>query len=184
MAKDRGQQAHRARWTTTRWPTIVSDDWGARTRLHGRELASAWGEWLGRIPWEFFITLTFDPKRVFPVSRDVAAREAFWWLGVAAHLCRRPLVWAYAVERGASGHWHAHAVIADAGEPDWSTLEGVWQMRNGLAVAKPVHSVPGVALYTTKSATDGEVVISDTVDLRRFKALASGIVVPLAREAK
>lgn len=55
-------------------------------------------------------------------------------------------------------------------------------MRNGMAVAKPVHSVTEIALYTTKSATDGEVVISDTITLRRFKSLASGIVVPLARD--
>ena len=31
-----------------------------------------------------------------------------------------------------------------------------------------------------KQATDGEVVLSDTVTLTRFKALAPGIVVPLA----
>lgn len=184
MRKDRGQQPTRERWTTTPWPTIVSDGLRGPTRLRGDELARVWGEWLGRIQWEIFATLTFDSKRGFRLTRDMAGREAFWWLGLVAHLCRRSLAWAYAVERGKSGLWHAHALIVGAGEPSWSTLEGVWRMRNGMAVAKPVHSVPGIALYMTKQASDGEVFLSDTVTLRRFKALASEIVVPFAREGE
>lgn len=182
MVKDRGLRPRREHWTTTRWPTIVCDDWSGRTRLRGDELSRVWGEWIGRIPWEIFVTLTFDSERGFRLSRDMASREAFWWLGLVARLCRKPLAWAYAIERGKSGLWHVHALIMGAGEPNWSTLEGVWRMRNGMAVAKPVHSVAGIALYTTKQATGGEVVLSDTVTLTRFKTLASGIVVALRGE--
>ena len=160
----------------------VNDDRREHARLRGGELVRAWGEYLGRIPWQLSATLTFDPKRVFPVSRELASREAFWWLGLVAHLCRRAVAWAYVVERGKSGLWHAHAVLVDAGRPNRKTLEGVWRMRNGHAVVKPVHSVTGIALYTTKQATDGEVVLSDMVTLTRFKTLALDIVVPLARE--
>lgn len=159
-----------------------NDDWRERARLHGRELPRAWGKWFGRIPWEVFATLTFDTKVVFPVSRELASREAFWWLGLVAHLCRRPVAWAYVVERGKSGLYHVHAVLVGAGRPNRKTLESVWRMRNGQAVVKPVRDVTGIALYTTKQATDGEVVLSDTVTLTRFKALAPDIVVPFAGE--
>ncbi len=159
-----------------------NDDWRERDRLRGRELVRAWGGYLGRIPWQLSATLTFDPKRVFPVSRDLASREAFWWVGLVARLCRRPVGWAYSVERGKSGLWHAHALLVDAGRPNRETLEKVWLMRNGHAVVKLVRDVIGISLYTTKQAIDGEVVLSDTVTLARFKALAQDLVVPLAGE--
>ncbi len=160
----------------------VNDDWRERDRLRGGALVRAWSDYLGRIPWQLSATLTFDPMRVFPVSRDLASSEAFWWLGLVARLCRRPVTWAYVVERSQRGLWHAHALLVDAGRPNRRTLEGVWRMRNGHAVIKAVDSVKGIALYTTKQATDGEVVLSDTVTLTRFKTLASGTVVPLVKE--
>ncbi len=159
-----------------------NDDWRNRNSLRAGQLVRAWGGYLGRIPWQLSATLTFDPKRVFPVSRDLASRETFWWACLVARLCRRPVAWAYVVERGRSGLWHAHAVLVDAGRPNRKTLESVWRMRNGHAVVKPVRDVIGIALYTTKLAIDGEVVLSDTVTLARFKALAQDLVVPLAGE--
>jgi hypothetical protein len=41
-------------------------------------LVKAWGEFFGRVPWEWFVTLTVDPKRRFPISRELVSREAFW----------------------------------------------------------------------------------------------------------
>lgn len=158
------------------------DDWRERDRLRGVAIAGAWNDYLGRIPWQLAATLTFDPKRVFPVSRELASREAFWWLGLLARVCRRPVAWAYVTERSTNGLWHAHAVLADAGRPNRRTLESVWRMRNGHARIKPVHSVVGIALYTTKQATDGEVVLSDTVTRARFRTLAPVTVVPLSGE--
>ena len=160
----------------------VNDGWRERDRLRGGALVRAWSDYLGCIPWQLSATLTFDPKKVFPVPRELASREAFWWLGLVSHLCRRPAAWAYVVERGKSGLWHAHAVLVGAGRPDRKTLVGVWHMRNGHAVLTSVNDVKGIALYTTKQATDGEVVLSDTVTLTRFKRLASGMVVPLVGE--
>lgn len=129
----------------------VNDDGDERARLRGKELVRVWGEWLGRLPWEFFVTLTFDPKRRFPVDRELATKEAFLWLGVVGYATRRPIAWAYAVERGKSGLWHAHALVIGAGNQNWKTLEGVWRMRNGIAVVKPVHSARGISIYTTKA---------------------------------
>jgi hypothetical protein len=162
----------------------VDVDWRRRRGLNGKGLVEAWGGYLGRLPWQFSGTLTFDPKRVFPVSRDLASKEAFWWVGLVAHLCRRPVISAYATERGNSGLWHVHVLLGNAGRPNRRTLEGVWRMRHGHAAIKRVHDVAGIALYTTKRATDGEVVISDTVKLPMFRAMVTDIVVPLAREVE
>lgn len=157
----------------------VNDDWRERERLNGRALAQAWSGYLGRIPWEWSATLTHDPRRVFPVNRELASKEAHWWLGLVAHVSRRPVAWAYVVERSRNGLWHTHALLAGVGRPDRRVLEGVWRVRNGHAVIKRVRDVRGVALYTTKQATDGEVVLSDTVTLARFGDLETSVVVPL-----
>jgi hypothetical protein len=131
------------------------------------------------LPWQFSATLTFDPKRVFPVGRELASREAFWWTRLVSHVCRRPVISVYVVERGASGLWHVHALLGNAGRPNFQTLEGVWRMRNGHAAIKRVHDVIGISLYTTKQVTDDEVVISDTVTLPMFTKQVANIVVPL-----
>ena len=47
---------------------------------------------------------------------------------------------------------------------------------------KLIHDVPGIAFYTSKRATDGEVVVSDTVTLPMFKAMVTDTVVPLVPE--
>ncbi len=152
--------------------------WRKRPRLRGDELVRAWGVFLGRIPWQFFATLTFREA----VSFELASEEAFGWLCVAAYLCRRPVVWAYAVERGRDKLWHVHVVIAGAGEPNLKTLAANWYMRNGNADIKHVYEAQGAAMYTTKDGDLGEVVLSDTLTPARFKAAAS-VVVPLVRIA-
>src|SRR5262245_38925845 len=136
---------------TTRWPTPnIGVDWNGRLRVHGPRLRLAWAEFLGRIPWERFTTLTFDPKRVFPVSRERADREVFWWLGVSGHIIRRPIGWVYAVERHASGQWHAHALTVGGGHAaEWRVASDLWRVRNGLADIRPVDSIDGAALYTS-----------------------------------
>jgi hypothetical protein len=90
----------------------VNDDWRLRERLRGQAAARTWAAYLGRIPWQFSAALTFDCKRVFPVSRDLASKEAFNWLCLVAHLSRRPVAWAYVMERSRGGLWHAHACMA------------------------------------------------------------------------
>jgi hypothetical protein len=144
----------------------------------------AWASYLGGLPWQLGSTLTFDPKKVFPVNRERASREAFWWVGLVAHICRRQVISAYVIERGDGGLWHVHALLGNVGRPNRRTLEGVWRTRNGHAVVKRVCDVPGIALYTTKQAVDGEVVVSDTVTLPMFKAVATDVVVPLVREGE
>jgi hypothetical protein len=165
------------RFTTTQWPVTREARWTGRYRLRGDALSRAWGAFLGRVPWELFVTLTFDPKRVFPASERRASREAFRWCNDTAHTFRSALVWAYAVERGGGGGaWHAHTVIAGAQDADWEVARGMWVGRNGGAVIKPIYD-EGAAMYTTKAAAlNGEIVLSDTIGQFRNELNASVVV--------
>ncbi len=153
------------RMAVTRWPRpIVDEGWRARLRLRGEELKAAWSAFLGRVPWEWFVTLTFDPKVRFAVSRELASREAFRWLNDVARAWRKPIAWAYSTERGKSGRWHAHVLVAGAGRTSFGGAGVIWRERNGHAHVEPVYSGHGAVLYTTKAAAlEGEVVLSDTL---------------------
>ena len=108
---------------TTRWPASVrTRDYSSRVRVRGAALLVAWVDFLSCIPWEFFVTLTFDPKRVFPVDCTRAEREAFRWCGQVGYALRRPVGWLIALERHASGQWHAHVLLVGV-PPDISALD-------------------------------------------------------------
>jgi hypothetical protein len=144
-------------------------------------LATAWATFLGRVPWEWFITLTFDPKRRFPISRDLASREAFWWCGLVGQVYRIPVAWVYAIERTSTGSHHVHVLFVGLHHnPRWTPVVEPWRERNGSVVdVRRVNDIDGVALYTTKSvAAHGEVVWSDTLSRYR-KSLARVVTVPL-----
>jgi hypothetical protein len=81
-----GRERH-SRLTST-WPDTVA----VQARLTGARLRDAWGNLLGRFPWQWFVTLTFDPTRVFPVSSAVVEREAIWWGGMVARMLRLPML--------------------------------------------------------------------------------------------
>lgn len=162
-----GDSMHRCR--TTRWPVpSFSDRWESRSHAGGSDLSRVWADYLGRLRWEWFVSLTFDPKRVFPVSRELGSREAFWWCGTLGHIYRRPAAWVYVVERSPSGAWHAHALIIGIGAPRWLAAAEAWRTRNGMIDIQPVADIGRVTLYSTKTLADGgEIVLSDT--LVRYK---------------
>jgi hypothetical protein len=140
----------------------TSRDWSCRNYRRRGELAAAWSDLLSRMPWELFVTLTFDPKRVFPVDRIQASREAFWWCCETARIYRTPIAWAYAPERGASGLWHVHALLAGT-PPGLTAAAPMWKERNGHIDVRPVWEIRGATLYASKSAAaTGEIVWSDT----------------------
>jgi hypothetical protein len=166
----------------TTWLTGRSDDeWASRCRLRSEALHRGWADLLGRIRWDVFATLTFDTKRSFSISREVADREVFWWCGYVGKVFRRPVGWAYAVERGDAGAWHAHALIVGCGDRQWRAPIATWEERCGFIRLTAVTEVNRIALYTSKSvARDGEVVLSDTLGRYR-SALASATIVELHR---
>ena len=40
-------------------------------------MQQAWADFLRHVQWEVFVTLTFDPERVFPTNSRTANRETF-----------------------------------------------------------------------------------------------------------
>lgn len=58
---------------TTRWPQPTPGrTYRKRLKVARHELHQAWVEFLGHLHWEWFVTLTFGPKRVSDVSRERA----------------------------------------------------------------------------------------------------------------
>ena len=162
---------------TSRWPSTLSGRWPGTVRLSGDELQRAWGCFIGRMPWVRFFTLTFDPKRIFPVTQQRASREAFTWCNQVQYVLRRELAWAFATERGRSGLWHAHVLMTGTREARWGLVAENWRVRNGNADERDVYAALGVSLYMTKSAAlGGEVVLSDTIDKYREHLCATQVV--------
>jgi hypothetical protein len=149
---------------TTRWNEMGRQrDWSNRVRVRGPMLRLAWVEFLGWLPWELFVTLTFDPKKTFPVDAAKATREALVWCGHLAWALRTPIAWLVAPERGSSGMWHVHVLLIGTGD-DISAIVAPWRVRNGNVDVRPVHERQGAVLYSTKEAAlTGDVVLSDTL---------------------
>lgn len=153
---------------TSRWPEGAgARNWSSRVRVPRAELRLGWVTFLDIVPWDVFVTMTFDPKQVYPVTCDRAGKEAFTWCGIVGWALRRPVAWLIAPERGKSGQWHAHVLLA--GVPrDISALAELWQIRNGRIHLRPVDDLSKATLYATKQeASSGEVILSDTLALYR-----------------
>jgi hypothetical protein len=131
----------------------------------GAELQQAWDEFLGGLPWDWFVTLTFDPNRVYPVGQERAAREAVKWCETVAASLRRPVGWLVAVERSRSGQWHAHVLLIGTLGPIDAAV-GLWQVRNGRVDVRLVTQASGAVLYASKDAYQtGAIYVSDTLGL-------------------
>lgn len=140
----------------------------AQARLHGRALSEAWGTFLGRVPWQLFVTLTFDPIQWPSVDKQLAMKEAIWWCQQTSRLVRRPLAWALAAERGRGGRWHAHVLLVGLPDGLGGGPEAMWRQRNGHLDVKEVWRSDRLSVYATKQAAlEGDVELSDT--LRRYR---------------
>jgi hypothetical protein len=165
---------------TTRWPKSAATDeikWKGRIQFTRDALAAAWAAFIGRIAWSHSITLTFDPKKRYPVSRELASREAFRWLNQLAADSRSPVGWVYATERGKTGHWHVHALVTGVHVGALEHVVRSWELRNGIAHVMPVDDTEGAVMYLTKNAAlDGEVVLSDTISHYKDKLMTEVVV--------
>ena len=142
----------------------VMSEWNRRTHKPATALHAAWGTYLGRLGWEWFVTLTFDEKHR-SINKRLADREAFWWVTQLGRLFRKPVGWLYAVEQGSSGRVHVHVLVVGVGVGvSWSTPRAMWRTSNGIAHIQPVDNGRRVVLYTTKQAyKGGDIVLSDTL---------------------
>ncbi|MFN7916899.1 MAG: hypothetical protein U0Q55_16260 [Vicinamibacterales bacterium] len=165
---------------TTKWPTLnLAAEWKGRHKIKPHNVRRAWDDYLGRFPWEWFCTLTFDPNRAHS-KRDLVDREAFDWCNLTARTVRRPIGWVYAPERTRSGAWHAHVLMTGGIERrELRASEAFWRARNGILDIKAVWERRGVSIYTSKSASmAGTLVCSDTL-MRYRSGLQDSVLVAL-----
>ncbi len=145
-------------------------------KLHPtRLLREAWGDFVARWPWEWFVTLTFTddthPERALKLfclwcskinrviyGRRWNKREPF---GVA---------WLVAVEYQKLGRVHLHALLAGVGDirrltwmDNWEELDDV----AGFARIKPVENQIAASRYVSKYvAKGGEISFSKNLRIR------------------
>src|SRR5262245_23293128 len=129
----------------------MTTDWSRQVRVRQPLLRLAWVRLAGSVAWDLFVTLTFDPKRVYPVGSERAAKEAVRWCGDVARTLRRPVGWLIAPERMASGQWHAHVLLVGVPK-NIGPLAAIWEMRNGSIDVQVVRDGAAVVLYATKDA--------------------------------
>src|SRR5467141_3801188 len=98
--------------TTMYWPDGILDDHvGLRIAAIDARLEEAWATFLGRLPWRYFATLTFSPRKVAKVSKQLADKEVQAWVSLLERMMRSPLGWLYSLERDVSGRWHSHVLV-------------------------------------------------------------------------
>jgi hypothetical protein len=115
-----------------------------------RQLSEAWGEFLSRYPWDWFLTLTFrEPVKSFTAQRkfDRFSRD----IEEAAGL---PIAWFRGDEIGSlGGRYHLHALMLNVAHLRRLTWMDKWNQRAGFARILPYDRERGAAFYCAKYVT-------------------------------
>lgn len=153
---------------------------GGRATAHGQRIKQAWGQHLGRYPWDHFLTLTFRRESV----ADFARRS---WLSYVRRLelaAGMPLVWFYGTEYGSLGRLHIHALTLNTGSLPIRILHREWwqdpPLPRGLTKIAVYSPLLGAAHYVSKYVTK-DLADYDVSDRLREAAAARGrqFVIPL-----
>jgi len=169
---------HHSNRVTMYWPdSPVAVNRDFRIAATAAALDEAWAQFLGRVPWRYFVTLTFSPRKVSMIRKAVADKEARAWTSLIERMMRRPVGWLYSLERDRGGRWHSHVLVtSDVRKRAVSAADAVWTIRNGRTHVETVWAGHGAVLYTTKdSRRDAEIVPSP--DLYRYLDRLRGEIV-------
>jgi hypothetical protein len=142
-------------------------------------LRGSWGEWIGRQPWDLFVTLTSEkqthPEAMLKRFRYCMNKASDHVYGRSRKPQDRRLQWVAGLERTKQGWPHSHAVVRFPGT-DIRGQEGrnifdlgYWQKwmtaTGGFAWLEIPRSEQAVVQYVTKYVVkDGELELSRTVD--------------------
>lgn len=152
------------------WPTVHTARPSAtgHVRIKNPLVQTGWLTFVGGVPWEWFVTLTFDPKKRWSVSRALAERETVRWCADIERYGRCPCGWMAALEQHKSGRWHAHLLLTGV-TIDLTPLTALWQIRNGRADLQAAGSPVRRTLYMTKeAAAKGHILLGE--GLKHFAA--------------
>ena len=123
-----------------------------RGELWRRQLVQAWGQWLSTFPWDHYLTLTFrgevtvGPAR-FHFRRLVRRIE---------QRSQQAVYWFMAVEIGAGGRVHIHALFGQTERLAPDAIAEAWD--RGRSEVARYDDRKGAAYYVSKAIT------SDCVD--------------------
>lgn len=141
--------------------------------MNASELRHAWVSMFQPYPWQVFLTLTFDRKRiapsysVLPHSADKAFRGLVLFFNQRLYGPRyrrktkhKGVVWVRVAEAHRDGVLHFHAVLHAPSGPMPEDLicaaEDWWKSRFGMARAEVPRSREDVLRYLTKHVGDPE----------------------------
>jgi hypothetical protein len=148
---------------------VWNEDFDARIRINSRRVRDGWGMFLADYPWEFFLTLTTDPRKYPRASESRLSRDVFRLCGQLSYLSRRQVSWAYAIEGGGGPALHAHVLTMNCTADGRRGALAGWQARCGKTHWEPVTSSARAAAYLCKSiGSQGEIVFSDSLRRSSF----------------
>jgi hypothetical protein len=89
-----------------------------------KKIARALGDNLNGFEWDHIVTLTYKfPRTPERIQRDVEAG----WIRRCERNAQRPVAWFYAIERGAAGLLHVHALIWGTARLTPKQLDRAWR---------------------------------------------------------
>jgi len=103
-----------------------------------------WGGWLGRMPWDHFITLTFANS----LGPEAALRRFKRWVRRVEQRAQQGVASFHVLERGAAGRWHLHVLLWGTTHVPNKGLEQAWSC--GRADAAAYDKRLGASYYVTK----------------------------------
>lgn len=126
--------------------------------------------------WHYFITLTFDPKKVDSFDYDVVVKKLSKWLDNFKQRYAPDLKYIVVPELHKSGRYHFHGLFADVGciefvdsgkrLKDGSTIYNIGNYSLGFSTATIIKDMGRVSSYISKYIT--KELISVTMNKKRY----------------
>ena len=127
------------------------------------------------VKWEYFITLTYDGKKVNRYDFDACMRKARQWFNNQQKRYSLELKYLIVPEQHKDGAWHVHGLIADVGNMSFvvsgkkignQVIYNLSGWKNGFSTATAVTDTYKVSAYVVKYITKDLCSVSD--GKRRF----------------
>lgn len=108
------------------------------------------GDWLGKVAWDCFATLTFSHD----LSLTLADYQIKRWIRKIEQRAQQKIKWFYALERGGGGLLHFHVLLSGVSHLNVQAIEAAWPC--GRAHVAAYDQSRGAAQYVTKQLWLGD----------------------------
>ncbi len=110
------------------------------------QLPEAWGGFLHQRAWDHVATLTFRHSLLV----DAAIHEFLTWIRRLSKSTQGPIPWFCALERGAAGWLHHHALTAGTASLTVEKMCQMWWTRGGISKIEVFDPARRAAWYVSK----------------------------------